>query len=129
MNYPIWIDTREPYVVHVPDLPGCFTQGDTIEEALEMAKQAILLYLEGEEGPMPKANEIKKHASNPQYSGGIWAVVSLTQADFSDRSVRLNISIPERSLNLIDQYAKNVGESRSSILVKGALELIRHGAK
>jgi len=34
------------YSVSVPELPGCFTQGETIEEALDMAKEAICLYVE-----------------------------------------------------------------------------------
>ena len=34
------------YVVTVPDLPGCITQGDTIEEAIAMAKEAISLHIE-----------------------------------------------------------------------------------
>ena len=34
------------YVVTVPALPGCVTQGETLEEAREMAKDAILGYLE-----------------------------------------------------------------------------------
>jgi predicted RNase H-like HicB family nuclease len=34
------------YNVRVPALPGCFTQGETIEEALAMARDAIALYLE-----------------------------------------------------------------------------------
>jgi len=34
------------YSVQVPALPGCFTCGDTRKEALEMAKDAIGLYLE-----------------------------------------------------------------------------------
>lgn len=33
--------------VIVPALDGCFTQGDTVTEALENAKEAILCYLEG----------------------------------------------------------------------------------
>ena len=40
---------REPeggYTVIVPSLPGCVTYGDTIEEAIEMAKEAIELYIE-----------------------------------------------------------------------------------
>jgi antitoxin HicB len=32
--------------VSVPELPGCFTQGETIDEAIEMAKEAISLYVE-----------------------------------------------------------------------------------
>jgi predicted RNase H-like HicB family nuclease len=32
--------------VVVPSLPGCVTYGDTIEEAITMAKEAIELYIE-----------------------------------------------------------------------------------
>ncbi len=32
--------------VIVPSLPGCVTYGDTIEEAIKMAKEAIELYIE-----------------------------------------------------------------------------------
>nr|WP_230972285.1 type II toxin-antitoxin system HicB family antitoxin [Archaeoglobus neptunius] len=50
---------KEPeggYTVTVPSLPGCITYGETIEEAIEMAKEAIELYIEslrehGEEIP------------------------------------------------------------------------------
>jgi predicted RNase H-like HicB family nuclease len=34
------------YVVTCPALPGCYTQGDTIDEAIENIKEAILLCLE-----------------------------------------------------------------------------------
>jgi antitoxin HicB len=34
------------YSVSVPELPGCFTQGETKEEAIKMAYEAIELYLE-----------------------------------------------------------------------------------
>ena len=50
---------KEPeggYTVTVPSLPGCVTYGETIEEAVAMAKEAIEVYLEslrehGEEIP------------------------------------------------------------------------------
>jgi len=40
---------KEPeggYTVIVPSLPGCITYGETIEEAIQMAREAIQLYLE-----------------------------------------------------------------------------------
>ncbi len=40
---------REPeggYTVNVPTLPGCITYGETIDEAMSMAKEAIELYVE-----------------------------------------------------------------------------------
>jgi predicted RNase H-like HicB family nuclease len=37
------------YVVTVPSLPGCISQGKTIKEAKENIKEAIPLYLEPDE--------------------------------------------------------------------------------
>ena len=48
------------YSVTVPALPGCFTQGETMEEAIERAKEAIALHIEGlvAEGlPVPQEDE------------------------------------------------------------------------
>lgn len=45
------------YVVTVPSLPGCITEGDTLEEAVAMAKDAIAGYvesLEKDKEPLPK---------------------------------------------------------------------------
>lgn len=46
-NYTVIFEPAEEggYVVHVPALPGCATQGDTFEEAEAMAKDAIEIYL------------------------------------------------------------------------------------
>lgn len=35
------------FTVTVPELPGCITQGDTLAEALTMAREAIALHVEG----------------------------------------------------------------------------------
>jgi antitoxin HicB len=58
LNYRILLK-KEPeggYTVTVPSLPGCITYGETLEEAIKMAKEAVELYLEslkahGEEIP------------------------------------------------------------------------------
>ncbi|MBD2214673.1 type II toxin-antitoxin system HicB family antitoxin [Nostoc linckia FACHB-104] len=34
------------YTVYVPSLPGCLSEGETVEEALENIQEAIELYLE-----------------------------------------------------------------------------------
>jgi antitoxin HicB len=49
-------DAEGGFTVIVPALPGCITQGDNIDEAIAMAKEAIELYIEelkdrGEEVP------------------------------------------------------------------------------
>jgi predicted RNase H-like HicB family nuclease len=39
-------DETGGYIVSCPSLPGCYTQGDTVAEALDNIKEAILLCLE-----------------------------------------------------------------------------------
>lgn len=41
-----WSDEDECYVVRVPELPGCVTDGATIEEAASNAMEAITVFLE-----------------------------------------------------------------------------------
>jgi predicted RNase H-like HicB family nuclease len=40
-------EDEKGFWVSVPALPGCFSQGDTYEEAVENSREAIALYLEG----------------------------------------------------------------------------------
>jgi len=57
MKFLVVLDPAEEggFNVSVPALDGCFTQGESEEESLKNAKEAILCYLEG----MEKVNEIK----------------------------------------------------------------------
>ncbi|MEK7136804.1 MAG: type II toxin-antitoxin system HicB family antitoxin [Patescibacteria group bacterium] len=46
-NYTVVLEPAEEggYIVHVPALPGCHTQAETVEEAETYAKEAIECYL------------------------------------------------------------------------------------
>ena len=47
MQYKVLLDKNEEgYAVWCPGLPGCWSQGDTEEEALENIKDAIKVYLD-----------------------------------------------------------------------------------
>lgn len=49
MKYSVVIHkSKYGYDAHVPALPGCHSQGETLKEALENIKDAILTYLEME---------------------------------------------------------------------------------
>ncbi|OAO82943.1 MULTISPECIES: type II toxin-antitoxin system HicB family antitoxin [Anoxybacillus] len=60
--YPaIFDDGSDGISVEFPDLPGCFTCGDTEEEALQMAKEALALHLYGleqENEVIPEPSEL-----------------------------------------------------------------------
>jgi len=48
MKYNIVLEPQEEggYTVYVPALPGCVSQGETVEEAMDNIKDAIIVYLE-----------------------------------------------------------------------------------
>lgn len=60
--YPaVFTKENDRYWVQFPDLPGCFTEGDTLEEAYEMAQDAMGLYMVNENGEFvfPAPSDIK----------------------------------------------------------------------
>jgi predicted RNase H-like HicB family nuclease len=129
MNFPVAVhkSPESDYGVTVPDLPGCFSAGETFDEALENAKEAIELHLEGmvEEGmPIPRPEPIETHLKNPAYRGAIWGVVSINPSTLRLKAIRINITIPERTLDVIDSYAAAHGQTRSGLLAEAAMSYI-----
>lgn len=134
MRYPIVLHTDDQirYGVTVPDLPGCFSAGDTFDAAFESVKEAIDLHAEGltEDGadlPMPRT--IAEHQRNPDYADGIWAVVEVDLSRFDGKAEKINITLPRRVLSQVDAYARAHGESRSGFLARAAQVVMRQGAQ
>ena len=80
MNYPVVIhkDSGSDYGVTIPDLPGCFSAGGTLDEALSLAAEAIECHLDGmliDGEAIPLATDIERHHDNPDFADGIWTYV------------------------------------------------------
>ena len=74
-------DDGERYGVTVPDLPGCFSGGDTFELALQNVEEAIDMHIETliDDGqPIPLSLSLKQHQKNTNYKNGVWAVVNVS---------------------------------------------------
>ena len=76
LHYKILLRKEEDgtYIVIVPSLPGCLTFGHTVEDALEMAKEAIEGFIEcmiarGEEVPDSKLLAYHYHSTQNQNIG------------------------------------------------------------
>lgn len=92
--YPVLFHPEDVgYSVSVPDMPGCFTQGDSLEETLDMIQDAIGLYLEGEE--LPEATAPEKLAVDAGDFVMIVEYDSLAYArKHNNRAVKKTLSIP-----------------------------------
>jgi predicted RNase H-like HicB family nuclease len=129
MRYPVVIhkDKKSAYGVTVPDLPGCFSAGDTLEDALTNVVEAIECHLEGlllDGDEIPPAQPVDAHVKNKDFAGGTWALVTVDLSKLASKAKRINITLPERVLTLVDEQAKREGETRSGLLARAVLEYI-----
>ena len=129
MRYPIVIhkDKSSDYGVTVPDLPGCFSAGETMEDAMTQVVEAIECHLEGllfDGDAIPEAQSVEIHQRDKDFAGGTWALVSVDLSKLASKAKRINITLPERVLTLVDEQAKREGQSRSGLLARAVLEYI-----
>jgi predicted RNase H-like HicB family nuclease len=111
----------------VPDLPGCFSAGETIDEALAEVVEAIECHIEGlliDGEPVPSPTSIEAHREDPDYADGFWALVTVDLSKLSGKSLQVDITVPEHLLALVDHYAALQGETRSGLLAQATLEYI-----
>lgn len=113
------------YGVSFPDFPGCITAGSTIDEAKDMAKEALQFHIEGvlaDDGITPQPLSLE---SIMQERGNKDAIAFLVDAGIPrDKPVRINITIPGMLLKEATEYANAHGKSRSAFIseaVRGAL--------
>ena len=109
--------------VVVPDLPGCFSAGDTLEQAFDNAREAIEAHCEfiaEDGGDLPLQKPMFVHQADPDFQGWVWAMVDVPVERYFGPAEKINITVPARVLARIDDYARRHGESRSGFLVRAA---------
>ncbi len=135
MLYPIAIesgDEHHAYGVTVPDLPGCFSAGDTLEEAVNNAKEAITGHIEllielGDD--IPAVSSLNALVADGQYAGYTWALVDVDLARLLGGTEKINVTLPKSLIDRIDRCVATHPEfkSRSAFLAQVAIERIAKG--
>ncbi len=126
MRYPIAFetgDTKHAFGVVVPDLPGCFSAGETFDDALTNARKAIVLHLDGllDDGkPFPETSPIDQLQKKRSYRGWTCAVVDVDANERGDKAARINITLPLRILRAVDAYARKQGQTRSGFIARAS---------
>ncbi|MHC1788968.1 type II toxin-antitoxin system HicB family antitoxin [Solidesulfovibrio sp.] len=116
-------DNGTGYGVTIPDLPGCFTSGDTLDEALANVQEAVEAYLfDADEAP--RASSAPTVLGTAEAEGGVLAYVEVDLSFLDREPVRVNISVPRNRLERIDAAAKELGLTRSGFLVQAAEQII-----
>jgi predicted RNase H-like HicB family nuclease len=134
MKYPIYLHQANDgsFSGFVPDVIGCYFAGDTIDDAMSDALNALDTYFEymSEKGQVPAdAKTIADHVNDEDCTGGSWAYVDIDLTKYDGRATKLNITMPHFLLARIDDYVNSHREyhSRSGFLAELARrELAKH---
>jgi len=124
MRYPVLIEPgteAAAFGVVVPDLPGCFSAGDTLDEALDNAREAVALWIDTalDKGwTVPSPSPAAAVRALPGHEGWMLAVVEVDDAALSDVIERVNITLPRRVLGRLDALAAESGRSRGAVVAE-----------
>jgi predicted RNase H-like HicB family nuclease len=111
--------------VIVPDLPGCFSAGDTLDEALAGAEEAAAAWIDATldaGGAVPAPSPLDEVRRNPDYQGWTFGVLTVDPAVLDDAVERVNITLPRRVLLRLDALARAAGMTRSGYIAQLTLE-------
>jgi predicted RNase H-like HicB family nuclease len=134
MRYPVAIEPgtdTNAFGVVIPDLPGCFSAGDTLDEAMTAAEEAVAAWVDAAldcGGPIPPPSSLNTIREVPDYAGWTFGVVTLDPSLLDDSIERVNITLPRRVLKRLDALARAAGQTRSGYIAHMTLEEPRRSA-
>ncbi len=121
-------DDSSDYGVEFPDFPGCITAGRTLDEAKDMAAEALALHVDGliDDGEgLPTPSGLDTIMANPDNANSVAFLVSTPAR--TEKAVRVNVTFAESVLHRIDAAAQSVHLTRSAFLADAALKAMREG--
>lgn len=135
MRYPIVIkpgDARHAFAVTVPDIPGCFCDGDTLERAISHAREAITLSLQDivDAGdPIPRPSTVEELRQRPDYIDRHWAWVDIDMGDLDERLVPIEIKLPQRLVRRVRRFLARTNESLTGFVSRAMVLAMGQGPR
>jgi predicted RNase H-like HicB family nuclease len=115
-------DEGSAYGVHFPDVPGCFSAGETLDEAIRNAAAALRFF--AEDADMPESpRELDAVRADPSLAQDIEDGCTFAAIPFfldEHRTVRANITMDAGLLAAVDETATARGQTRSGFLAAAA---------
>jgi predicted RNase H-like HicB family nuclease len=114
-------DAASDYGVSFPDFSGVVSAGTTLDDARDMAAEALALHIEGliEDGEaIPEPSSLEEIMAAKDNQDAVAVLIAAPTAQI--KSVRVNITLPADILGEIDARAEKEGFTRSGFLAQAA---------
>ena len=109
------------YGVSFPDVPGCFSCGDNLDDAMTMAKEALELHIYGLEqdgDPIP----VQSKFDPEQFAGCVPAAISIcpdmVRLEMDNRKVKTNTTIPYWLKSMAEKRGVNFSKLLEAALIE-----------
>lgn len=113
------------YSVLFPDLEGCYTCGDNLQDALEMAEDVLAFYLYDEEtagNVIPEASKVEKVKVKDREFVNYIACDTIEYAKtHNNKAVKKTLTIPE----WLNEAATRAGVNFSQVLQEALMEKMK----
>ncbi|MDE0941874.1 MAG: type II toxin-antitoxin system HicB family antitoxin [Alphaproteobacteria bacterium] len=115
------------YGVDFPDFPGCVSAGDTIEEAITNAHEALsahIAFMQSDNDliPAPTSTEDALAAMDNEF--GDFLLATMVRAPVKGKAVRITMTMDNNLLREVDTHAKAQGYSRSAFMAEACRRLM-----
>lgn len=89
MLYPVYVykDQDSAYGLTFPDFEGCFSAADDMQDIQRMAQEAVEVYFDGEDAPLPEPSSPEQWAGDERFEGGYWLLVDIDTSKVNSKSV------------------------------------------
>ena len=121
-------DEDSAYGIVFPDVPGCFSAGDTFEQAVRNAAEALRLHVEtlrdlGRPVPQPRGFEALMADSDVRAEAEQAPFIAVP-LDLGHDAIEVSVQLQPDLLDAIDAAACRAGVSRSQFLAEAARQKI-----
>ncbi len=123
--YPaVFTKETEGYSVRFDDLESCYTCGETLEEAMEMAEDVLALTLykyEAEKKRIPQASDLKQtHMKEDEFVNYIKCDTMEYRKMYASKAIKKTLTIPE----WLNEEAERAGVNYSKVLQEALISTL-----
>jgi predicted RNase H-like HicB family nuclease len=124
MRFPMIVYKSEDsgYGGLLPDFPGCYPMGETLDSLVADVQDAVETWMDGEDPAIfPVPSSLEAVQASPDAQGRALVLADVNTAFLESVAERVNITVPRYALAAIDKLAKAQGLSRSAYMVRSSL--------
>ena len=120
-------DANSCYGIDFPDFPGCISAGDSVEETIANAHEALsahIAFMQADGDPVPDPSSAEDALARLDNEYGDFLIATTIRLPVKGKAVRVTMTMDNNLLREVDHHAKSKGYSRSAFVAEACRRLM-----